>query len=64
MRAVKPGDRVASDWIISEGLKPGETVVVEGVQKVRPGSLVTPRPYAPPPAGEKAATPAKPADKG
>jgi membrane fusion protein (multidrug efflux system) len=34
-RPVKVGDRVAQDWIISEGLKPGERVVVEGIQKVQ-----------------------------
>ncbi|MEI7429600.1 MAG: efflux RND transporter periplasmic adaptor subunit [Betaproteobacteria bacterium] len=44
LRAVKPGPRIGSDWIISEGLKSGETVVVEGVQKVRPGSVVNPQP--------------------
>lgn len=47
IRQVKPGDRVGSDWIISEGLKPGETIVVEGTQKVRPGVIVTPKPFDP-----------------
>jgi len=46
LRAVKPGPRIGSDWIISEGLKSGETVVVEGVQKVRPGSVVNPQPVS------------------
>jgi membrane fusion protein (multidrug efflux system) len=46
-RQVTPGERVGSDWIISSGLKPGETVVVEGTQKVRPGSVVHPKPLAP-----------------
>jgi membrane fusion protein (multidrug efflux system) len=32
-------------WIIEEGLKPGERVVAEGVQKVRAGVLVNPRPF-------------------
>lgn len=35
VRPVKVGDRVGSNWIISEGLKPGERVVVEGIQKVQ-----------------------------
>ena len=39
------GDRVGTQWIIDEGLKPGERVVVEGVQKVRPGMQVNPKPY-------------------
>jgi membrane fusion protein (multidrug efflux system) len=29
------GDRVGPNWIITEGLKPGEKVVVEGIQKVQ-----------------------------
>jgi membrane fusion protein (multidrug efflux system) len=32
-------------WIVDEGLKSGETVVVEGIQRVRPGVLVNPKPY-------------------
>ncbi|MFZ0198563.1 MAG: efflux RND transporter periplasmic adaptor subunit [Candidatus Sulfotelmatobacter sp.] len=46
IRTVKVGDRVGSDWIIADGLKPGERVVVEGVQKVRPGMQVNPKPFA------------------
>jgi membrane fusion protein, multidrug efflux system len=48
IRNVKPSDRVGSQWIIDEGLKPGERVVAEGVQKVRPGMTVSPTPYAAP----------------
>lgn len=44
-RSVKVGDRTGSDWIIEEGLQPGESVVVEGTQKVKPGTLVNPQPY-------------------
>jgi RND family efflux transporter MFP subunit len=46
IRTVKPGDRVGTMWIIDEGLKPGERVVAEGVQKVGPGMTVNPRPFA------------------
>jgi membrane fusion protein (multidrug efflux system) len=46
IRTVQVGDRIGSEWIISEGLKPGERVVAEGVQKVRPGMKVNPKPYA------------------
>jgi membrane fusion protein (multidrug efflux system) len=46
VRQVKPGERVGSDWIISEGLKPGEKIVVEGTQKVRPGVMVSPKPFS------------------
>jgi RND family efflux transporter MFP subunit len=44
MRAVKPGQTVGTMWVIDEGLKPGEQVVVEGLQKLRDGTLVTPEP--------------------
>lgn len=46
MRSVKPGERVGTLWVIDEGLKPGERVVAEGLQKVRQGLLVKPQPFA------------------
>src|SRR6266487_3181982 len=46
IRNVKPSDRVGNLWIIDEGLKPGERVVAEGVQKIRAGMTVNPKPYA------------------
>ena len=56
IRPVKVGDRVGQNWIISEGLKPNERVVVEGIQKVqtfaaqapdlvKEGVPVAPKPY-------------------
>jgi membrane fusion protein (multidrug efflux system) len=39
-RPVRTGDRIGEQWVIEDGLKPGEAVVVEGVQKARPGSVV------------------------
>ena len=55
-RPVKVGDRVGPNWIITEGLKPGERVVVEGILKIqqaaganpqlaREGVPVSPKPY-------------------
>jgi RND family efflux transporter MFP subunit len=41
LRSVKPGERVGALWVIDEGLKPGERVVAEGIQKVRQGMTVT-----------------------
>ncbi len=65
LRPVKPGERIGPDWIISEGLRHGESIVVEGTQKVRAGSVVIPKPFTPaPPPATPDATPAKPADKG
>jgi len=46
MRAIKIGDHSGSMWIVEEGLKPGEKVVVEGIQQVRPGAVVNPKPAA------------------
>jgi RND family efflux transporter MFP subunit len=45
IKTVTVGDRVGSEWVISEGLKPGEKVIAEGIQKVRPGALVNPKPF-------------------
>jgi RND family efflux transporter MFP subunit len=45
VRAVQVGDRVGSEWIIANGLNPGERVVAEGVQKVHTGTNVTPKPF-------------------
>jgi membrane fusion protein (multidrug efflux system) len=46
IRSVKVGDRIGELWIIDEGLKPGESVVVEGLQRIKPGAVVNPKPYA------------------
>ena len=43
-RKVELGDRVGDKFVVREGLKVGETIVVGGLQKVRPGSKVTPEP--------------------
>ena len=45
IKTVTVGDRVGSDWVISDGLKPGDRVIAEGVQKARPGALVNPKPF-------------------
>ncbi len=48
VRPVTPGRRVGPLWIINEGLKPGERVVVEGVQKARAGLTLNPKPWTAP----------------
>jgi membrane fusion protein (multidrug efflux system) len=45
IRPVKVAERVGSMWIITEGIQPGERVVVEGLQKLKAGMAVTPKPY-------------------
>jgi membrane fusion protein (multidrug efflux system) len=47
VRPVTMGERVGSEWIVGQGLQAGETVVVEGIQKVRPGGIVNPQPFVP-----------------
>ena len=44
-RPVTTGERVGNDWIIEQGLRPGDRVIVEGVMSVRPGVVVRPTPY-------------------
>jgi membrane fusion protein (multidrug efflux system) len=41
-RDVVPGQQVGQMWIIDKGLSPGERVIVEGIQKVRPDAKVNP----------------------
>jgi membrane fusion protein, multidrug efflux system len=42
VRMVKPGERIGTLWVVDSGLKAGDRVVVDGVQKVRPGVKVKP----------------------
>jgi membrane fusion protein (multidrug efflux system) len=49
-RIVVTGERVGERWVILQGLKPGDRVIVEGLQKVRPGMQVKVTPYKTPPA--------------
>jgi membrane fusion protein (multidrug efflux system) len=46
IRPVKVGERVDNLWVILDGIKPGERVVVEGIQKVRPDMTVAPKTVA------------------
>jgi membrane fusion protein (multidrug efflux system) len=42
LRNVTLGDRVGQDYVVSDGVKAGERIIVEGLQKVRPGATVNP----------------------
>jgi membrane fusion protein (multidrug efflux system) len=44
MRTVRPGETVETMWVIDQGLKLGEQVAVGGLQQLREGTLVTPKP--------------------
>ncbi len=48
VRSVVPGIRTGSNWVITSGLQPGESIVVEGGQKLRNGMTVDPKTYVPP----------------
>lgn len=43
IRRVTLGQRVGTDWAVTGGLAQGEIVIVSGIQKVRPGIVVTPQ---------------------
>ena len=38
---IKTGAQTGENWVVTEGLKVGDTVVTDGLQKVIPGSAVT-----------------------
>ena len=44
IRPVKMGETIGPLWLVKSGLKPGETVVVEGLQRVRNGAAVVAKP--------------------
>ena len=45
IRSVKLGETVGRDWIVRDGVQSGERVIVEGLQKVRQGTVVNPKPF-------------------
>jgi RND family efflux transporter MFP subunit len=47
IRPVKVGERIGTMWIVQDGLKPGERVVAQGQQTLRPGTTVQPKPFVP-----------------
>ncbi len=47
LRDIKLGQSIDQDWVVESGLKEGEKLVVDGVQKVRPDSKVVPQPWTP-----------------
>ena len=47
IQPVKVGPQLGQNWLIEDGLKPGDRVVVEGTQKAKEGAVVNPKPYDP-----------------
>jgi membrane fusion protein (multidrug efflux system) len=42
------GERIGAMWEVKEGLKPGDKVIVQGIQRAREGALVTVKEWTPP----------------
>ena len=61
-RPVKTGEWFGKDWVVLDGLKAGDKVIVDNLMKLLPGAPVAPHPPAPP-AGAPAAAAAKPEQK-
>jgi membrane fusion protein (multidrug efflux system) len=57
IRPVEVGPKTGEDWVITSGVKPGERIVVEGLQRLRPGLKVAPKPWSASAPGQE-----KPAD--
>jgi len=47
LRPLQVGRSVGGNWLVDSGLQPGDVVVLDGLQKVQPGSRVVPHPVAP-----------------
>jgi RND family efflux transporter MFP subunit len=45
IQQIKVAEQLGTMWVISDGLKPGQRVIVEGFQNVRPGTQVSPKPF-------------------
>jgi membrane fusion protein (multidrug efflux system) len=61
IRPVKMGVRTGTDWVVTSGLKAGEKVIVEGIQKVKAGAPVSAKPWTPPAEKPAATAETKPA---
>jgi membrane fusion protein (multidrug efflux system) len=64
IRPIKMGERIGALWEVTDGLKPGDKVIVQGWQKVREGSPITVKEWTPPaaqsPSPEPSTSPQKP----
>ena len=57
IRPVKTGERIGGMWQVTDGLKPGDRVVVQGLQKAKEGAAVTVKEWTPPADQGTGATP-------
>ena len=56
-RVIKVARTVGDSWLVSEGLKPGDRVILEGIQRAKPGTQVKAVPFGSKPAAAPAAAP-------
>lgn len=61
LRAVQTQTAIGADWLVTQGLKPGDRVIVSGVQKVHPGDTVRPKAAQLPSDSHPTTAPAQPA---
>jgi membrane fusion protein, multidrug efflux system len=54
-RTITTDRAIGDQWLVTSGLKPGDRVIVEGIQSAKPGAKVVPEEYRPP--AEKTAQP-------
>ncbi|MCD2174353.1 efflux RND transporter periplasmic adaptor subunit [Rhizobium sp. C4] len=47
LRSLTLGQSLGQDWVVESGLKEGDKLIVDGVQKVRPDTKVVPQPWSP-----------------
>jgi membrane fusion protein (multidrug efflux system) len=62
-RVIKVIRTVGDSWLVSEGLKAGDSVILEGLQKARPGTTVKAMPFGSKAAGNGAGAPKPAAEK-
>jgi membrane fusion protein (multidrug efflux system) len=55
VRAVETGPRIGGDWLIEKGVKPGDRLILSGLQRLRAGMKVSPEPVSAAPAGSPSA---------
>jgi membrane fusion protein (multidrug efflux system) len=55
LRSLVTDRAIGDQWLVTSGLKPGDRVIVEGIQSAKPGAQVVPEEYRP--ADEKTAQP-------
>ena len=63
-RKVRADRAVGTDWVVTDGLKPGDMVIVQGLAKIRPGAAIKPVPADKPQVIGPPASGPKPAPKG